>query len=153
MKIIKMKIQRLDIGGGTRYVYPKPYYEPKKVIFGPVYEAGAKERGMNYEYIIFGVRDADVSGFLAANSQVSGGFTFEVQEIDRNTAIADADPWAPQTERIIDQTKILAICAKAVRGEVLTQQEKDALDPNKTEIGINKTPSFTERLDDALGKF
>jgi len=152
MKIVKMKIKREMGGGKTHYVYPKPYYDRDKVRF-LIYEKDALARGEDWQYILIGVKDADLAGFLGANGHVVSNFTFTAVEIDRDAAIIDGEEWAPQTEKITDQSKLLKIIAKYMRKEELTEKEKDALDQDKPEKGINKSKSFTESLDEAMAKF
>jgi len=141
-KILKVKIKREPIlGGGTHYVYP-PEYNAKKIQV-LCYESMGEEdkvkaRG-DYEYCIGVVKDEDAPAFLKSN---------DIVEINETKAKIDGKKWRPQTERIIDEKEVLRICAKAVSGESLTQKEKDALNPDKAEIGVNKSKSFSDLLDE-----
>lgn len=151
MKIIKMKIQSTRTQGGTHYEYPSAYI-PQKVRYGPFYESGVKERGGDYTYILFGVNDADAPQFLSANGLAKGGFTFEAVEADKTEALEFGNAHTQQSTKIMDQEKVLMICAKVASGGILTQEDKDVLDPDSPEIGINKTKSFQESLDNALAR-
>lgn len=154
MKLLKMKIKRMNIKDCTHYDYPTPYYNAYKVIFGPVYEGGLEEnvtlikaRNTNDEFIIIGVEDSDLNDFLKANGyKDSDGFEFSCIEITQAEAEQDGTQWTKQIEKITDQNKVITILAKIGRGEILTQQEKDALNPDNLESGINKTKSFVQDL-------
>lgn len=148
-----MRVKRsANAQGGTHYTYP-PNYDPKKIKFGPVYEKDAKINHDKYQDIIFGVVDGDEVDFLKDNGCVDGLHTFTVEEISQNDANTLGNTWITQREKIVDQTEVLKICAKAVIGTALTQEEKDALNPDNPTPGINKTKSFEESLNEAVGKF
>lgn len=150
MKIVKMKIRREMKNGGTHYTYPVPYYNKDKVKF-LIYEKGAKARGENYQYILVGMKAEDLDSFLGADGIVKDGFKFEATEVTREQAIEDGDKWVDRVDKITDQQKVLKILSKMARNEEVTQAERDAIDPEKAERGINKSKSFTESLDEALG--
>lgn len=164
MKLIKMKVHRYDPGhGGTRYEYP-PGYDPKKVVMGPHYEKGAKERGDDFQFIIFGVRDADAPQFLSADAvEVNAGsgklFKFEAAEQTRVEAEAEIDNFLrgetldAGAEFIEDQVEVTKLLAKIGKGEVLTQEEQDALDPDKPQRGLGRKKSVKEHWNDKFAKF
>ena len=153
MKILKMRLKRgPNAEGGTHYTYP-PNYVPSKVKFGPVYEKDAKINHDTYQDIIIGVADGDVAGFLQDNNAVDGEHTFKVEEIVQEDANTLGNTWITQVEKITDQTEVLRICAKAAVGTELTQDEKDALDPDNGAVGINKSKSFETSLGEALAAF
>jgi len=158
MKLIKMKIRREKIQGGTRYGYPTPHYDAHKVLFGPVYEAGLerkinevnernKDKSIGEEFIIVGVDEIDAAQFLKANGFVKDGFEFSAVEIDDDTAIAHGNDWTETTVKVTDQKKINEIAEKVGKGETLTQEELDALNPDKKEVkGFSKSETFAESL-------
>ena len=164
MKVIKMKVHRYDPGhGGTRYEYP-PGYDPKKVVMGPHYEKGAKERGDDFQFIIFGVRDADAVQFLSANAaEVNAGsgkrFKFEALEQTRAEAEAEIDgflrgeEYIQGAEYIEDQVVVAKLMAKIAKKEDLTTEEFDALDPDKPARGVRRKKSVKEHWDVKFGKF
>lgn len=161
MKLLKMKIKRTDIDGGTHYDYPTPYYDANKVIFGPIYEGGIednletiKNRKSNDEFIIIGVEDSNMNNFLSANGyKDNSGFEFSCVEITQTVAEQDGIRWTRQIEKITDMNRVVTILAKIGRGETLTQKEKDALNPDNSEIGINKTKSFAQHLQESIDKY
>lgn len=161
MKTLKMRIKREAQDGRTHYEYPVPYYDAHKVVFGPIYEgsidtyaAEAQGRNAKDEFIIVGVADADAPQFLDANGKDDGtGFIWSCVEVNDAEAEADGGKWMPQGEKIVDQNKVMSILAKIGRGEELTKQEKDALDPDKDEPGINKTKSFKDAHKEHKQKF
>jgi hypothetical protein len=164
MKVIKMRVHRYDPGhGGTRYEYP-PGYDPKKVVMGPHYEKGAKERGEDFQFIIFGVRDADAPQFLSADAvEVNAGsgkkFKFEAKEQTRAEAEAEIDGFLrgetldQGAEYIEDQTLITKLVAKIGKGQALGTKELEALDPDKPERGVGRKKSVKEHWDVKFAKF
>jgi len=149
MRLIKMKVARNCTPERTRYSYPDGW-DSKKVIFGPVYEKGAKERGQDFQWIVFGVADADAPLFVGTHGQAKGAFTFEAAEITKEEACTLGDPWIDQVQRITDPNVVLAVCDKALKGQPLTAQERDAVDPATSTPGISTSPSFTEALNAAI---
>jgi hypothetical protein len=156
MKLLKMCIRRANEEGHTHYEYPVAY-DAHKIVFGPIYESGIEEsaqevrdRDADDEYIIIGVKDEDVEQFLLANNEVhSSGHKFITVAISRDEAVEYGSKWTKQVEKV-DQNIVVPIIAKSIRGETLTQKEKDALNPNSKEPGITKTKSFAEDLDEYL---
>ena len=147
MKFIKMKISRDRTSERTSYTYPKEY-APSRVSFGPVYESFLPEnfqtviaRGDVDEFILIGVSDEDAPNFLANP---------DAQELTYGEAEVLGNAWTRQVEKIVDLNKVLVLVARAVLGKTLTQKEKDALDPDSPESGINKSRSFKDSLDDAV---
>ena len=58
---------------------------------------------------------------------------------------------APIEEVVRNEKKVLAITSKAARGETLTQLEKDALNPDHPEPGINKSRSWVDMAEKDYG--
>ena len=140
MKILKVKIKREQTGGGTHYVYPSEYDAEKITVLR--YESTEKEadviaRGNTDEYLIGCVSDVDASQFLASG---------DIVELTKIDAIILGDTWVTKMETITNRDRVIQVLAKYTRGEKLTQQDKDILDPNHSETGIGKTRSFTEML-------
>lgn len=155
MKLIKMRIRRDNTGGNTHYEYPVPYYDAYKIVFGPIYESGLSEncpdiltRDEDDEFIVIGVKDEDLTQFLGCNNVVDAGsgHVWTAVELTPAEAIVLGNIWTKQIEKITDQDVVTKILAKIGRSEELTQQEKDALNPDNAEPGINKTKSFEEDL-------
>jgi len=140
-KILEVRIQRNQLSGRTDYVYP-PGYDAKKIQV-LCYEDKDETllRNNGDQYCIGVVSDADALQFLASS---------DITEINRGNAIVKGRRWRPQVNKIADEKKILMIIAKYVRGEVLTQQEKNALDPDSPEVGINKSKLFDDLLDERI---
>jgi len=157
MKLIKMKINRVGKDGATHYTYP-PQYDPQKVRFGPIYEGGLYDvvysdilpRNADDEFILIGVDDADFVEFMKANGHVQNGFTFAAEEVNRTKSLEMGNKWTKRVEKIVDEAKVIMILAKVARKETLTQEEKNAIDPESIESGINKSASFQESLDKYL---
>lgn len=154
MKFLRMRIRRQDLEGRTHYTYPS-CYEANKIIIGPIYEGGLewqekkiRDRKKEDEYILVGIDDSNLSQFLKAQKLLEDNFYYGVEEVDLNDAKTIGDNWTEQTEKITDEKKVLMICAKAIRGEALSQAEKDAIDPEKDTPGIIRTKKFSEILDE-----
>ena len=164
MKVIKMKVHRYDPGhGGTRYEYP-PGYDPKKVVMGPHYEKGAKQRGDDFQYIIFGVRDADASQFLAAGGvEVTAGsgkrFKFEAAEMTRAEAETEIDNYLrgetydEAATFVEDQSVVTNMLAKIGKGEKLSKSDMEALDPDHPARGLRRKKSVKEKWNEKFDKF
>jgi len=159
MRLLKMKIQRIDDGGHTHYEYPTPFYDAYKVKFGPIYEsgidtglAGVKDRAKNDEFILIGVEDVDVGQFLEADKVIDKDHQYTTVELTQAEAVTFCDAYTAQIEKIMDMDKVITILAKVGRGETLTQIELDALNPNSSEIGINITPKVSDILLSELSK-
>ena len=148
MRILKIKVRRQQTKAGTFYTYP-PEYDAEKIqviCYESVLPENYKkvvERGNEEEFLIGVVRDDDASTFLCSSN---------VQEINREEAVTLGNQWLKQTERIADLGKVLVIMAKVCRGESLNQREKDALDPNKPEQGINLSRSIEDILQELATK-
>jgi hypothetical protein len=140
-KILKVKIKRDHKPTGTHYTYP-PEYDASKIqvltyeSMGDFY--GVVERGDKDEFCIGVVKDEDVPSFLLSP---------DIVEIVTNEAKILGRKWRPQKEIISDDKVIITILAKLAKGEELSQKEKDAIDPNNLEYGINKSQLFDDLLD------
>lgn len=148
MRLLKIKIGRERVNNATKYTYPQPHYDMLSIIFGPIYEGGRTEncpeiwaratKDKGDEFILVGVTD---------NLQLVEALKNpNIKEALRTDFIIEGHKWMGQEEKITDQRKVTLILAKIGRGEVLTITDKNALDPNHPEIGINKTKTFEERL-------
>jgi len=146
------------INGGTHYEYPTPHYDAYKVVFGPVYEGGmekgakiARSRKSDDEFIVVGVKDVDATQFLLADGYVRDGVTYAAVEIDQTEAEDFGEEYTEVSEKVNDQIAVNTILAKIGKGEELTQNDKDALNPNKTEVpGIVNSKAFVDSLQEAL---
>lgn len=142
MKILKVRARRTKAGGATHYSYP-PEYDPKKIKV-LCYESGGDKagiiaRGSTDEYLIGIVEDADAPQFLASA---------DITEMTRTDAVKDGSKWRPQKEKISDDGRLWSILRKVVKKEALTQDDEDALDPDKPTPGLTKTKTFEKMLED-----
>lgn len=142
MKILKVKVTRQCSAKGTHYIYP-PEYDPMKIQV-LCYESlqvenlvSIVERGNTYEYLIGVVHDIDLPTFLMSS---------DIQELTKEEALIEGEKWLPQIEKISNEKEVLRIVAKSVRGEELTTDELNVLDPDNPTAGITKSLSFTEKL-------
>ncbi len=150
MRFLKIKIQRERKEGSTHYGYPQPYYDMLDIKIGPIYEGGIPEnlqaiwdratKDKGDEFVLVGVSN-DIK--TAIDSP-------DIEELDELSFKDIGSSWTKQAEKITDQDKVLSIIAKSVIGKPLTQIEKDALDLNNPEPGINLSKSFNQTVDEEL---
>ena len=158
MKLIRLKIKRTSTAEKTHYDYPA-CYDAKMVKFGPIYEGAMEEnvalinqRNQGDEFIVIGTDDKDAVAFLKAEGSKEQAFEFGAKEITVEEALVEGNKWTKQTEKIVDLEKVLMILAKVAREEPLNQTEKDAINPDNPEPGINKSKPFEESLNEFLGE-
>ena len=140
--LVKAKRSR-NSGGGTHYTYP-PEYDAQKIQV-LCYESSGENSIVSardnsaqpYEFLIGVVSDEDSIQFLKSH---------DIREIHQVEANEKGRRWRPQVERVIDQGKVMMILAKHARGEELTQEELDVIDPEKSNLGINKSQLFDDLL-------
>lgn len=145
MKILQIRaILSPNAGGGIHYNYPAEYDAEKISVL--CYEhvgdsAAVRDRNMAYEYLIGLVSDEDAPGFLKSNL---------ITELTQEAAIVKGRKWRPQVEKIDNPGIVLSILAKSVRGENLTQEDMDAIDPESIARGITKSKLFDDLLNEQL---
>lgn len=146
MKILKVKIKRTQTEKGTHYDYPDEYDASKILVL--CYESHLKEnydavvaRGNKDEFLIGAVQDEDAPAFVKSP---------DIVEITQTEAEQLGGQWTRQVEKIIDQGRVIAVCKKILAGTPLTQEDKDAIDPDKPAFGINRTKPFAETLSECL---
>ena len=144
MKVIKAKIKIDRSTGATVYNYP-PEWEPPKIPF-IVYptERGSideiDEGGQLYQYVIATVPD-DLYDKMIQNTDV-------FQPIFLTEAEVFGNRHRPQVNKINDTNLVMSILAKSVRGEILTLEERNAIDPNNPEGAISKSRSCKDVWDE-----
>ncbi len=128
--LVTMKLQNIP---GKRMGYPKAY-NPSQVLYNPVYE-GAFARGEKEEKCLVCVRDEVVTEW-AADSEGRMEIVTEAQAdawLAANKQIADM-----AEEQVTDSNRIMAILAKKAADIPLSQDDKDAVDPDKPTKGIRR---------------
>lgn len=148
-KILLVKAKRSrNPGGGTHYTYPPEYSAQQIQVL--CYESvgeneivSGRDNSTNpHEYLIGVVSDADAPHFLKSS---------DIREINQADANEKGRRWRPQIEQINDQTKVISILAKAVRGtQMLTSEEEQAINPDNPAIGISKSKLFDDLLAEYL---
>lgn len=149
MKILKAKIEVSHANGGTEYLgYPAMWLAHKEKIPAILYPTDRsdeiEEGGKTYQFVYPCVPD-DVADILL--SSPDGLITLA----DQSEVVAYADKHLPSREIISDQSKVLAIVAKAARGEKLNEAEVNALDPEHPDEGVTKTKPWLDRVTEAYG--
>lgn len=153
MRLLKITVQVNREEGRTHYTYPQPDYDKLKIVFGPIYEGGMDKnceeiwnrpgntKDNHDEYILVGVLD---NGKI---EEVLQNLVFE--EITEQECLDCGNRWTGVSQTITDQDKIIQILVKFARKELLTVQEENALNPENPELGINRSKTFQESLEEA----
>lgn len=137
-KILQITVKREQLPGLTQYTYP-PEYDAKKIQV-LCYEDRDETllRNNGDQFCIGVVSDADAPQFWVSS---------DITEIGRTDAIVKGRRWRPQINKITNDDEVIRVIIKKMKGIVLTQKEKDALDPDSSEKGINKSRLFDDLLD------
>ena len=142
MILLKIKVKRQKIDGGTRYTYP-PQYDASKIQV-MCYESSLPEnyqivmdRGNDYEYLIGAVKDIDAPRFLSG---------FDVEQLTELQTLELGNQWTKPAIIINDPEKVIEICQKIIANISLTQIEKDAIDPSKSTSGIIIKGKFIDAI-------
>lgn len=145
--LIRTKRSKIS-GGGTHYEYP-PEYDAQKIQVLCYESVGENDKvtlrdkwPKPHEFLIGVVSDEDAPGFLKSP---------DINIIGQALAIEKGRRWRPQVEKISDQSKVLMILVKVARGEVLTQGEKDIINPDSPISGVNKSQIFDDLLAQHMG--
>lgn len=141
MIILKIKaVLTPNAGGGIHYNYPAEY-DPEKITvlcYEHVGDKGAVvDRGTVDEYLIGVVSDEDAVQFLESD---------QITQMSKEEAQIQGRQWRPQVEKILDQTKVLSVLSKYVRGDNLSPDDHRAIDPDDLTPGINKSELFDNLL-------
>ena len=143
-KILRVKAMLTVSGVNTHYNYP-PEYDAEKIKVLCYEHVGDKAaivaRGQTFEWLIGVVSDEDAPNFLKSDN---------ITEMTQQQAIVSGRKWRPQVEVITDQGRVLSILAKSVRGETLTQEDIDGIDPENVAKGIRKSQLFDDLLQENL---
>lgn len=139
MKLMKALIEINRDNGSTEYVgYPEVWLENKHRIPAILYPNDRTDDvvqdGKLYQPLFPVVPDDLVDAFISIGFEIA----------DSDEALAFSEKHAPSKEIIEDERTVLMVVSKSVRGEALSQKEKDALDPSKSERGITMSKSFFE---------
>lgn len=140
MKIIKAKVYIEQDENSTRYVgYPTLWMQNKEKIPHIIYPRDrsdqATDRVGTYQ-TIYAVVDDAVYDVLIQDPQCSTP--------TRNEIVDYQNKHEPKEYVIEDQAIVTSILAKQARGDKLTLEERNALDPEKAERGITKSKQFLE---------
>lgn len=130
MKILKVKVRKLRTPSSCRFIYPDAW-KAKKIhvlAWGP-----GKGMGEQVEECLC------VAEETVAEQLVSSGEAVELPKAQANVL---GRKWKPRRARITLEEKVISLVEKLLRGEQLTTQERDILDPDKPEEGINRGPEF-----------
>lgn len=132
--LVTMKLQNV---AGHRMGYPGVYNAAEVELNkkGPIIYEGAFSRGENTEQCLMYVQDALADKYVAR----SGGLIKVVTDVEADAWLAvNKQETAKPVEEITDQGRLIAIQAKTAAGQVLSQEDKEAVDPDNLTKGINK---------------
>lgn len=138
-KILQVTSQTQKLPGSTRHTYPPEYDSTKINILCHELPSEITARNNNDCYWIGVVSDADAPGFLLSP---------DIIELSRANAITKGRVWREQINKIMDDDEVVRIIVKKMKGGTLTQKEINALDPDNSEKGINKSRLFDDLLDE-----
>lgn len=148
MKILKVRIKRVQDDVGTHYSYPKEY-DPKKIKV-LCYETTNMDnyedvvnRGNDHEYCIGLVKDIDVDKFLESKY---------IEELEYNDALSIGNNWVKEKIKIVDEKKVLSVLDKVVNKKKLNSTEMNSINPKKKTKGVNIVNSFKTILDNHYKK-
>jgi len=137
-KILKIKIKREVSKGMIHNTYP-PEYDAKKIDVVAYEDLGDARK----DFCIGVVSDADAPGFLLSP---------DIKEINKVRAKALGGIWRPQTEIINDPKKVLDVVRKVHNKNVLSARDRDAINPNKPDMGVSKSRHFNDILAAVMAK-
>ncbi len=132
--LVTMKLQNVP---GHRMGYPSVYNAADVELNkkGPIIYEGAFSRGEDTEQCLLYVQDALADRYVAG----SRGLIKEVTAVEADAWLAvNKQELAKSVEEITDQGRLIAIQAKKAAGQPLSQEDKDAVNPDHVTKGINK---------------
>ncbi len=132
--LVTMKLQNV---AGHRMGYPGIYNAAEVELNkkGPIIYEGAFSRGENTEQCLICVQDALATKYVTG----SGGLVKEVTDVEADAWLArNKQETDKPVEEITDQGRLIAIQTKTAVGQPLSQEDKDAVDPDNITKGINK---------------
>lgn len=146
MKVLKAKVYVDQSNGSTKYTYPQVWLDNKERIPEILYPNDRTDQGTDqngtYQWVYPIVPD-DVAAELTKLDE------FEIA--DRIELETYAAKHAPVIERVTNPDKVISVLAKIARGEELTKQDTDTIDPEKPESGIVKTKPWLEEAEAKYG--
>ena len=144
MRLVKVRIRRGDPKKGEdMMVYPEAYNPQEVDRYGryatginpaQVSLSGEIGRGGEEEFCVISLPD-EMAETYAQDPDMAIIDEAEADNLMESWRIANGAP----EESVVDPTRITAIRAKQEAGIPLSQADVDALDPAKSERGINKT--------------
>lgn len=143
MKLIKVKIIKNVTPGQPRMQYPAIYNAQEVEVHktGPIIYEGRLARGEDVEYCL-----------LCVSDELANKYARDPDVVILNKG--QANSWLRQNpdlqeqpdERVTDSDRLLAIIAKSVSGIALSQEDKDALDPDKKVRGVQRVAKDVDSL-------
>jgi len=143
--ILRVKIRRFSNSSGTHYTYPASYDATKiRVLVYETQMQGGLEmvaaRGGTDEYLLGLVDQAHASAFTVSPDIVAITRT-EAESFLGSTELNR------YTEKIVDERALLLLMARVLRGETLTQDERNSLDSSRSGGLIIRSSTLQSVLD------
>ena len=154
MKLVKVRIRRGDPRKGEpQMVYPS-LFDPQEVhargighVHGRYGYSGHIGMGGNEEWTIVGVDDA-VATRYATDADMAIVTPVEADALIEEWRVFRGDP----AEVVTDPQRIQAIATKQAAGLALTDEDREALDPEGDTHGVNRLASTADIIDRAEGR-
>lgn len=134
MKYVIVKINKQNVPG-QRMKYPVKYnaYEVDANKIGPIVYEGGIGRGQPFEECMIYLADATADKYAVDPDMRI------VAEVEANEWLAaNKQEQAKPDETVTDVNRLIAIQVKIAAGKVLSQEDNDALDPDKPTKGISR---------------
>jgi hypothetical protein len=139
MKYLKIRIMRGDPKKGEhQMVYPEVYdaMEVEEVKIGPIMYPNEIGKGADKEDCVICFSDDSI-----ANSYIADGAGAIVELTELQVDVYMRTYWEGRhnpREQVTDPDRILAILTKKTLNNLQTQEDRDAIDPDKRTPGINR---------------
>lgn len=134
---LKIRIRRGDPAKGeNQMVYPDVYdaREVDAAKQGPILYPGEIGKGASEEHCVVCFHNAEVAKEYLKDKDITKLTKIQVNKFMRERWTGRKDP----EERVMDPNRLTAIVAKQNAGMKLSQEDQDALDPDKRVPGINR---------------
>ena len=138
MKTFEVSITKERTAAQTSFTWPAWWGEVNQVVDVVAYEDHPTALGKATEGAVC-VCDDTTWKFIASKDDRA------ITLLTETTANTKGRAWRPQVTRITDQERVLLITSKVALGQALATEERKALDPEDTTLGVGKSPLFDVR--------
>lgn len=145
MRILKAKIYVSQTPGNTEYRYSPVWLANKERIPAIIYPNDRTDQGTDAKgtyQIVYPCVPDDVAQALIDDPET------DITECPRAEVAAYVEKHHPKKNMILDNVKVLTILSKSARGEKLSKDEIDAIDPKHPAEGINESKFLHEIIEE-----